>query len=391
MNNKLKPISVYIHIPFCIRKCSYCDFASYAIGQGSGMGQEGSSNSKQGSKIEEYCKALISEIRGYDGKDYILKTIFIGGGTPSAIGGEIIEHITRALYESFPQVDKELEFSIEINPGTFVEDKLRIYKSIGINRLSIGLQSTNNRLLQGLGRIHTFEEFVSTYELARELQFTNINVDLMSGIPDLTLNDWNHTLQTIIKLNPEHISAYSLIVEESTPFYTKYLANQLNLPDEDTERNMYYLTKDLLRDAGYHRYEISNYAKKGYECKHNKVYWQLGEYIGFGIAAASCVNKIRTKNTEVMEEYLSGNIKIEENLQTQQDEMEEYMFLGLRMMEGINKTSFLHRFNQNVETIYGDVIGELVDLELMINESNTIMLTDRGIDVSNTVFEKFLL
>lgn len=378
----LKPISIYIHIPFCIKKCNYCDFASFPIAEGS----------IYNSKIKEYIQALKKEISNFPGDQYLVKSIFIGGGTPSAIEPEYIEEIDKVIKLVFPNINERLEYTIEVNPATVVRKKLTMYKEIGINRLSMGLQATDNKLLKGLGRLHSYEEFLDNYISARECGFTNINIDLMSGIPDLTLDDWIDTLYKIIELAPEHISAYSLILEEKTPLYEKNINGELNFADEEEEREMYYITKTILEQANYHRYEISNYAKQGFESYHNKTYWKLKEYIGFGLAAASYLNGKRTKNTTDFNKYrLNEKIVEEEIVQSLEDDIEEYMFLGLRMMEGINKHDFMNKFNQSVEDIYKEVIDYFVELNLLEDTKDSLRLTPNGIDVSNQIFEKFIL
>ncbi|MDF2822331.1 MAG: coproporphyrinogen oxidase [Clostridiales bacterium] len=377
-----KPISIYIHIPFCIKKCNYCDFISFPICSGS----------KYLEKIENYIDVLKKEIASFNGAEYIVKSIFIGGGTPTSIEAHYIEEIDQTIRNTFSNIDNNLEYSMEANPATLNEEKLKVYKQIGINRLSMGLQATDNNLLKGLGRLHTYEEFVQNYKLAREFGFSNINIDLMSGIPDLTLDVWKQTLETIVELNPEHISAYSLIIEENTPLYYQYLRNELILADEDSERQMYYATKEILETAGYNRYEISNYSRVNFECYHNKTYWKLNEYLGFGIAAASLINGKRIKNTENIEKYILGeNLVDEVEQQTIEDEIEEYMFLGLRMTEGINKQNFKNRFDKSVEDIYKDVIDYFVQLELLEDTKYILKLTTKGIDVSNQIFEKLIL
>ena len=296
-----KNIGVYIHIPFCKKKCEYCDFKSYA-------GKE--------SIIDDYIKWLKYEIKDvgeenkldYENKRdqlFIVKTIYIGGGTPSAIDSKYILQILDTVKENYTIAD-DVEITIEINPGTINKEKMSDYKNSGINRLSIGLQETHDNLLKAIGRIHSFEDFLNTYHLAREQEFKNINVDLMLGLPHQSIRDLEESLDTIINLNPEHISVYSLIIEEETPFYEKLMNNQLTLPTDEIERQMYWLTKKKLENAGYIHYEISNFAKKGYESKHNLSCWNQEEYIGFGVAAHSYTNNVRYSNIDSIEKYISN-------------------------------------------------------------------------------------
>ena len=365
MTTKKKPLSIYIHIPFCVRKCKYCDFLS---------GPATDQNKA------EYISALLQEIKSYRTlfTEYEIKTVFIGGGTPSSVNATDIANILRTLEETAVFSLKnhpEIETTIEINPGTITKEKLILYKEAGINRISFGLQSTNNKELRLLGRIHTFEEFVENYWMAREVGFKNINIDLMSALPGQTLESYEATLNQVLALNPEHISAYSLIIEEGTPFYEMYgedakVTPKESLPSEEAERQMYDLTRRLLHEHGYERYEISNYAKEGYECKHNCTYWRRGEYLGLGCGAASLIGHTRFGKISETEAYVEVASKLScdalpkelyvnvEHLTTE-DEMSEFMFLGLRMMQGVCMTEFEACFKKTISEVYSNVLPEL--------------------------------
>lgn len=409
---KQTPLSIYLHIPFCIRKCLYCDFLSYPVKQ---------------DEQTEYVRLLMEEIERqapfYDSHRVI--SVFIGGGTPSVLSGETIEAILCKLKENF-HIEDEAEITIEVNPGTVTKDKLEAYIAAGINRLSIGLQSADDSLLKTLGRIHDFADFVNTYELARKAGFSNINVDLMSAIPGQTEALYRDTLKKVLEYEPEHISAYSLIVEEGTWFYEHQ--SELILPSEDEDRRLYEITEELLAFRGFHRYEISNYARDGYECRHNKVYWRRGDYVGFGLGSASMVENVRWSNKSTMDGYRSAlqtpcrkehtdlgiqyrtehtdlhmpcseehtdlrylRARLAENVQflTKEEQMEEFMFLGLRLMEGVKKSSFMEEFGLSVEEVYSEALDKLEKNHLIEND-NSIRLTPRGIDISNYVMSHFL-
>lgn len=382
-NDKPENISVYIHIPFCVRKCLYCDFLS-------GPASEAS----QKAYINALCEEIRSEAYKYEG--FRVVSVFIGGGTPSVIDAEDIRRVLNTLRQSY-RMAAECETTIEVNPGTVTEDKLRIYWECGINRLSIGLQSARNCELKALGRIHSYEDFLDTYEKAVKIGFSNINVDLMSAIPEQTLSSYRETLNRVLQLTPQpvHISAYSLIVEEGTPFYE----NTPKLPDEDTEREMYKITCGILEKAGFYRYEISNYAKPGYECFHNKVYWTRGNYVGFGIGSASLVKNRRFHNITELESYVNHAKEYATGIQllTIEEQMEEFMFLGLRMMKGVSEQEFYENYHQRFEQVFPGVIAKYEKLGLLASEviDGTdflqVKLTLQGIDVSNTVMADFLL
>ena len=375
----MKEIGIYIHIPFCIKKCEYCDFVSYC-------------NKKE--YVPQYINALKKEIKNNINKEYKITTIYIGGGTPSSIEenyiADIIETIKLNMNEENLKDFENIEVTIEVNPGTVNKEKLQVYKKIGINRLSIGLQETHNELLKSIGRIHTYEEFIKTYKLARKIGFNNINVDLMIALPNQTIQDIKENLEKITKLNPEHISVYSLILEEGTPFYNKYNENKIKLPDEELERNMYWYVKNTLENNGYMHYEISNFSKKGFESKHNMNCWNQEEYLGFGVAAHSYNNKIRYSNTNSIEEYIKGSNKIIHEEQTLEDMQKEYMLLGLRKIEGINIQKFKNKFAQNPIFIFKEQLNKLVDEELIIVDGNEIKLTNKGLDLANIVWEEFV-
>lgn len=472
----MKNLSLYIHIPFCVSKCHYCDFLSAPCDE----------NTRQ-AYIDALCLEIEQRAEEQQGKN--VDTIFFGGGTPSLLLGEQIEQIMTAIRKNF-EVSEEAEISLEMNPGTVKRNKLEIYKKLGINRLSIGLQSANNEELKVLGRIHTWESFLETWNMVRQAGFSNVNIDLMSALPGQTLESYESTLKKVLALKPEHISAYSLIVEEGTLFYEWYREqmedtdqnktkktvasekenkekpcngkaenfSNRKLPDEATDRKMYERTKKLLEEYGYHRYEISNYALEGYECKHNIGYWKRKEYLGLGLGAASLlfetskdelrrneedtksidkemVKNVRCSNVSDLETYLKiawdeeeiepvlerrsaegntiNNIKggveqeigkkkkgiqgrkqwIEESTEVStQEQMEEFMFLGLRMMEGVSSAEFEQQFGKSLQEIYGTSLKKLMEQKLLEykEETERYALTLKGIDVSNQVFVEFI-
>ena len=373
-----KDLSLYLHIPFCAKKCDYCDFLSSPM---------------DATTMKHYMEALIKEIRSYtEYKAYSIKTIFIGGGTPSLIEGSLMREVLKALKETF-YIQKDAEISIEINPGTISKDKLIAYKESGINRLSFGLQSVHNRELKLLGRIHSYEQFKENFLLAKELGFTNINVDLMSGLPFQNLNDWIGSLEEVTSLNPSHISAYSLIVEEDTPFYSRYKEEDL---DENLDRDIYDVTKKFLEECGYHQYEISNYAKEGYECKHNIVYWTRKEYLGIGLGSSSFINNMRYSNEKDIKSYIDcinqkKDMKRDIITLTKANQMEEFVFLGLRMKQGIAMEEIKKIFGLSILDVYEEVINRTIKEELLMIKNNNLCLTDKGIDLSNVVMARFLL
>ena len=373
-------IGVYVHIPFCVRKCYYCDFVSY---------------SDKFELQEEYIKKLIEEIE--DNKDLLknneITTIYIGGGTPSSLKPELIKNVLDKICEVANIKNKEkVEITIEVNPGTVTKNNLQLYKNCGINRLSIGLQSTNDKLLNEIGRIHNYEQFLNTYNWAVEAGFSNINVDLMLGLPTQTISDLKESLEKIVNLKPapKHVSVYSLIIEEGTEIENKISEGELQLPEEAEERNQYKYTKNYLELNGYKHYEISNFSKKGFESKHNMNCWNQEEYLGFGVAAHSYNNKIRYSNTNSIEEYIKGSNKIIHEEQTLEDMQKEYMLLGLRKIEGINIQKFKNKFAQNPIFIFKEQLNKLVNEELIIVDGNEIKLTNKGLDLANIVWEEFV-
>lgn len=376
-----KELGIYIHIPFCKQKCYYCDFISYT---------------NKSDFIEKYINCVIKEIESYKFEGYQITTIYIGGGTPSFVDNKYIKKIVEKLSEKINMRDVK-EFTIEVNPGTVNENKLQKYKEAGINRLSIGLQSTNNKLLREIGRIHTFEEFENTYLIARKVGFKNINVDLIIGLPNQTILDIKESLRKIVKLSPEHISVYSLIVEEGTKIAQKIEEGLLNLPEEELERNMYWYVKNSLELKGYTHYEISNFAKKGNESKHNLNCWKQKEYIGIGAAAHSYINSVRYSNTEDLEKYIKNvennqiekNRKIEEK-QTKTDMKKEYMLLGLRTIEGISIREFKEKYIENPIYLYRKELEKLTKEKLIEIDGDNIQLTNKGIDLANIVWEEFV-
>lgn len=374
----MKEIALYIHIPFCKQKCLYCDFPSYG-GKDIFMNQ--------------YVEALILDIDN-NCRKYKIKSLFIGGGTPSYLTEECLEDLMKVIAKL--NFIKGAEKTIECNPGTLTRKKLETLKEHGMNRLSIGLQTTKNNLLRSIGRIHSFEEFKENYELAREIGFKNINVDLMFGLPNQTLQEWKDTLTDIINISPEHISAYSLIIEEGTPFYKMNEKNLLKLPSEDVERGMYECTRSILLKDGYHQYEISNYSKENRECTHNEVYWKCEDYLGVGVSSSSYIDGRRIKNIDGIEDYIkkvkANESVVEEVIENlDKDNIEEFMFMGLRMMNGISEEEFFNRFNQKIEDIYGEVIDNNIKKELIERNGGRIYLTEKGIELSNVVMSEMLL
>lgn len=381
-------MELYFHIPFCVRKCFYCDFLSApADGQTKTAYME-ALRRETALRAEEYCCDSVT-------------SVFIGGGTPSAVEAEEIAALLSTVRQHYPLAE-DAEITIEVNPGTVTAEKLEVYRAAGINRLSIGLQSADDRELAVIGRIHTWQQFLDTYGLAVGAGYRNINIDVMSTLPGQTLESYRSTLKKILALNPQpaHISAYSLILEEGTAFWDMTQRGELILPDEDADRQMYSETKRVLAGAGYSRYEISNYAKPGHVCRHNCGYWRRDEYAGFGIGAASLVRERRFRNGDSLTAYLRDPVGCREELQvlSPQEQMEEFMFLGLRMTEGVSERNFEDRFGQRLADIYGGVIqANLRDglLEWQCGEEHgnarRLALTERGLDISNYVMAQFLL
>ena len=385
-----KEIGIYIHIPFCKQKCFYCDFVSFSNKEG---------------YIEKYVETLKREIDSYNLSNYNITTIYIGGGTPSNIPSEKIQEILEKIKQKISQNQtkwEDIEITIELNPGTVDEEKIKRYKEIGINRLSIGLQSTNNKLLKEIGRIHTFEDFKNTYNLVKKVGFENINVDLMIGLPNQTISDVKETLNEIIKLNPTHISVYSLIVEENTKMEQLINNKELQLLDEELERQMYWYVKNTLELNGYNHYEISNFAKKGKESKHNLNCWEQKEYIGLGLAAYSYLNGVRYGNTNNIEKYINvqdflnrseleeSGIRIVDEVQSLEDKRKEYMLLGLRKIDGVSIQKFKEKFVENPIFLFREELEKLVNEKLIIIDGDFIRLTNKGLDLANIVWEEFV-
>ena len=395
-----KYVSLYVHIPFCALKCKYCDFLSF---DGESYGT-----------MLRYVDSLCQEIKLYApiAKDYIVRTVFIGGGTPSILDEGLITNIMAFIRKTFT-LEKDAEISIEANPGTLRHQKLNGYKAAGINRISIGLQSADDDMLRKLGRFHNYDQFVATFKAARRAGFNNINIDVMSGLPGQTIHSYVDTLSRVLEFAPEHISAYSLSIEEGTPF-SKDPEILATLPPEMIDRRMYEITKKLLSAHGYDRYEVSNYARSGYECRHNMVYWTGGEYIGFGIGASSYFQGKRFNNITDIQQYIqlmeetSGKFVEMDNMDLLYNEttrklrenvtpiyidsrMEEFMFLGLRMMCGISRIDFDERFKKDIYEVYGPVLNKYIDQGLLATYEDRIYLTDQGIDVSNVVLADFIL
>ncbi len=378
----MKKLALYIHVPFCVQKCLYCDFLSATADE----------------KVQRrYVDSLIREMeywkRRMEGV-YEIETVFIGGGTPTALAPELIERIGEAVGKF--RLSLTHEYTMEANPGTITVGHVVAMKRAGVNRVSLGVQSVQPGELQRLGRIHTYESFVESYHLLRQQGVTNINVDLMADIPGQTLESYTDTLDKILALQPEHISSYSLIIEEGTPYAEMYQQGRLQIPSEETDRQMYALTKERLATEGYERYEISNYAKKGYACQHNLTYWQMGEYLGIGLGAASYVNGIRFSNERDLKQYLSQNADqhvVEQHSLSRREEMEEFVFLGLRKIQGISMEEYRQRFQVDFSQIYQNILPELMGAGLLAESEkrDRIYLTDRGIDVSNAVLAEFLL
>ena len=379
MDRKEQELELYAHIPFCVRKCGYCDFLS-------GTAEE--------STREAYLLALAREIRraGQDAEGCRAVSVFFGGGTPTVLTGGQLSRLLSEIKKSF-RLAGDCEITLEANPGTLDPEKLRLCREAGFNRISIGCQSADNRELRRLGRIHTWEEFLEGFRQAREAGFSNINVDLMSGIPGQTLVSWETSLRKTAELGPEHISAYSLILEEGTPFYEN--REKLDLPDEDTERRMYERTGEILEEYGCRQYEISNYAREGYRCRHNLGYWTGREYLGLGLGASSLWRDTRFRNTDSMEEYLkdSGNlpkIRREEEKLSASDRQSEYMILGLRLMEGISLAGFRETFGTDVRKVWPGVLEKYEGYGLLEEAAGRLKFTGEGISLSNVVLAEFL-
>lgn len=372
-------IGIYVHIPFCKKKCDYCDFISYC-------GKD--------DFIEKYVDSVKKEIEHVKIKSEIT-TIYIGGGTPSYINSKFIVQILEKIKEK--NVAQGAEITIEVNPGTVTQEKLQDYIDCGINRISIGLQTTSDELLKQIGRIHNYEQFLETYKMAKKVGFKNINVDLMLGLPNQRIIDLKESLENVLKLAPKHISVYSLIVEDGTPIANKIENGKLKLPDEELERNMYWYVKNTLELNGYKHYEISNFAKKGYESKHNMNCWNQMEYVGIGTAAHSYRDITRYSNTEDIKEYIKNVQKgeFEKNriiheIQKEEDSKKEFMLLGLRKIDGLKISEFKNKFGDNPIYLYRNELKKLSDEKLIIIQDDNIRLSNKGIDLANLVWEEFV-
>lgn len=378
-------LGIYIHIPFCKKKCYYCDFISYC---------------NKNEFVDDYIKCLKKEIINFAQKYkgiYNITTIYIGGGTPSSIEEKYIKDIIDTIDKNVVKINDVKEITIEVNPGTITKQKLEQYKANGINRISIGLQSTNNKLLEEIGRIHNFDEFLETYNMARKVGFKNINVDLMLGLPNQTINDLSDSVNEIIKLNPEHISIYSLILEENTVLYNLVEQGKLMLPTDELERNMYWYVKNKLELNNYNHYEISNFAKEGYKSKHNWNCWEQKQYVGFGASAHSYLKDKRFSNIENLEQYINNieNDNIEKNYVTHEnqnieDKKKEYMLLGLRKIEGVSIQKFKNKFEDNPIYLFRNELKKLIEENLLEIDGDSIRLTNKGLDLANVVWEEFV-
>ena len=379
----MREIGIYIHIPFCKSKCIYCDFNSFA---------------KKDECIKPYIKALIKEIKNYakENKDIIVKTIYIGGGTPSYINETYIKEIIETIKNNY-NIAKEAEITIEVNPGTANKKKLELYYKLGINRLSIGLQSTNDNLLKLIGRIHNFEDFLETVHIAQSIGFKNINADLMIGLPNQNILDIEETLNSLINLELTHISVYSLIIEPNTPIEKQINLGKLKLPDEEIERYMYWYAKRKLEENGYLHYEISNFAKPLYRSKHNLDCWNQKEYKGFGISASSYENSIRYTNIDDINLYIKNieknNFKENYVIEEKQDKemmMKEYMLLGLRKITGVNIKEFIKKFEVSPLYKFNKELSKLLKEGLIVADENSIRLSKKGLDLANIVWQEFV-
>ena len=373
----MKELSLYVHIPFCKSKCLYCDFPSFA---------------NRENLMSDYINALIKEINTKATK-YIIRSLFIGGGTPSYLSEGDLEKLLKCLDKL--NFKENAEKTIECNPGTISDNKLKIIKKYNINRISIGLQSVDNNILKSIGRIHTFEQFKENYQKIRKYGFNNVNIDVMFGLPNQSVKNYINGLKEIINLKPDHISAYSLIIEEGTPFFKDYENEKLNLPNEDQEREMYHKGKELLELNGYNQYEISNFAKDNKRCFHNIQYWKCNEYLGVGAYSSSFIDSKRIKNVQDIKEYIhlidnNKSTEIIENINNLNDNMEEFMFMGLRMIEGIEKLEFERRFKKNIYSIYNSQINNNIKKGLLLDKDERIKLTPLGIEFSNEVMCEFI-
>ena len=381
MLDSKKSIGLYIHIPFCKAKCFYCDFNSFACME---------------DFIPAYFDALKKEIELYKDRlrGYTIKSIFIGGGTPSCVDHRYINELMSQCSQNFC-IEENAEISIETNPGTLTEEKLTNYNLLGINRISMGLQAWQDRLLKKIGRIHDNHVFVENFNQARKAGFKNINVDLIFGLPSQSKQDWVETIRNILDMQPEHLSCYSLKIEDDTAFGRQLEAGELIPVEDELDREMYYAAKEMITGSGYEHYEISNFAKPGYRCKHNLIYWKAETYIGLGAGAHSYLEGKRFNNIAPVVEYIdylkggsvpSGGFEII----GREEEISEYMILGLRLTDGIDIHEFRDRFNRDLFELYGEQIKRLSGKNLLKFQEDKIMLTSKGLDLANEAFIEFL-
>lgn len=376
-----KDLGLYIHIPFCVKKCAYCDFLSW----------KGSDEER-----EAYVQALEKEISSYSefAKDYRVSTVFFGGGTPSVLEGEQTERILKKIRDTF-RVEKDAEITLEMNPGTAQKEKLLLYRELGINRLSIGLQSVKNENLKLLGRIHTYGDFLDSYRMAREAGFDNISADLISSLPGQTLEEWKEELEILQETPLEHISVYQLIIEKGTEFYEKYGEHEELLPDEETSREIYLWTGKYLKEHGFEQYEISNYARPSRKSRHNLRYWERKDYLGLGLGAASMVHNIRMSNTRDWKKYIEGSqnpkrLREEVEFLEEPRQMEEFMFLGLRKTEGVSRKEFRRTFGRELDMVYEKALEKHLENGMLEASKDRIRLSQAGILVSNQVLSDFI-
>ncbi|MDX5660040.1 radical SAM family heme chaperone HemW [Clostridioides difficile] len=389
-------LGLYVHIPFCVKKCKYCDFNSYK------MDIDSKKRYIEDLKIEMelYSNKLYKDNKYKNKECYSLNkndkitSIFVGGGTPSILTSDEIREVFISIKEMF-DIDENAEITIECNPGTLTLEKLKTMKEIGINRLSIGLQAIQEKHLNFIGRIHTYEEFEKNYKDALSVGFKNINIDLMYSLPNQTLCDWKETLEKVVHLNPTHISAYSLILEEGTELYNMYESNKFELIDENVDIEMYEYTINYLKSKGYNQYEISNYSKEGYNCEHNILYWEGEHYIGIGAGASGYINENRYNNVESLEDYHLSLLKREKAIQeneilSEKDMIEEKIFMGLRMNKGIKFEDFKKKFGIDFREKYNKQIEMLLARKLINQSFEGIQLTQKGREISNSVFIEFM-
>lgn len=374
-------MGLYIHIPFCVKKCAYCDFLSWS-----------------GDKEQrvDYVRALEQEILSYKNfaEDYQVTTLYFGGGTPSVLEGELLERIMEAIRRTF-QIEEKAEVTLEMNPGTALKEKLELYKKLGINRLSMGIQSVKNENLKLLGRIHTYEDFLESYCMAREAGFDNLSGDLISSLPGQTLAEWKEELEILMETPLEHVSVYQLIIEEGTEFYKKYGECEELLPDEETSREIYLWTGKYLKSRGFEQYEISNYAREGRQSAHNLRYWERKDYLGLGLGGASMIRNMRMSNTRDWDKYMAycrdpGKIREEVEVLEESGQMEEFMFLGLRKTRGISKKEFRRTFGKDIDLVYEKTLEKYLKNGMLQESGDRIFLSEEGILLSNQVFADFL-